>query len=306
MLLLNPTVAMPSAKCNQHWTSAAKLGNFPRHRFGWAQEGKHGGDAMASMTVQRSENFRIGKVFGDTFSVIGRNLGLWVGLAVLFSALPTLILQFLILQPMLGVALTDPNVAMTDPGMVAKTATVSMASGLVFLVLSALLQSSLIRATIEDLNGKRPSMGDCIGTAVSVLLPAIGLSLLIGIGVGIGFVLLIVPGIILLLRWCVAVPVLVQERQGVLGSMGRSAALTKGSRWALLGLFLILIVAAIVIQWVAGLIVLAVGATLGLVLSSLVQSVVSMVVSTASAVSYVELRQVKEGTSISELAEIFS
>ena len=51
---------------------------------------------MASMTVQRSEKFRIGKVFSDTFSVIGRNLGLWIGLALLFSALPTLILQFLI------------------------------------------------------------------------------------------------------------------------------------------------------------------------------------------------------------------
>jgi len=261
---------------------------------------------MASMTVQRSENFRIGKVFGDTFSVVGRKLDLWIGLAALFSALPTLILQFLILQPMLGAALTDPNMAMTDPGMVWKTATVSMASGLVFLVLSALLQSSLIRATIEDLNGKRPSMGDCIGTAVSVLLPALGMSLLIGIGVGIGFILLIVPGIILLLRWCVAVPVLVQERQGVFGSMGRSAALTKGSRWALLGLFVILIVAAIIIQWVAGIVVLALGATVGLVLSALVQGVVSMLVSTATAVSYVELRQVKEGTSVAELAEIFS
>ena len=41
-------------------------------------------------------------------------------------------------------------------------------------------------------------------------------------------------------------------------------------------------------------------------LSALVQGVVSMVVSTATAVSYVELRQVKEGTSVSELAEIFS
>jgi hypothetical protein len=261
---------------------------------------------MASTAVQRSENFRIGKVFGDTFSVIGRNLGLWIGLALIFSALPSLILQFLIIQPMIGSALTDPNAVMGDPNFAWKTATVSLVTFLVFLVLSALLQSSLIRATIEDLNGKRPSTGDCIRTAVSVLLPAIGMGLLIGLGVGIGFMLIIVPGIILLLRWCVAVPVLVQERQGVLGSMGRSAALTKGNRWALLGLFIILIIAAIIIQWVAGIVVLAVGATVGLVLSALVQSVVSMVLSTATAVSYVELRQVKEGTSVSELAEIFS
>ena len=32
----------------------------------------------------------------------------------------------------------------------------------------------------------------------------------------------------------------------------------------------------------------------------------SMVISVAAAVSYVELRQVKEGTSVDELAEIFS
>ena len=42
------------------------------------------------------------------------------------------------------------------------------------------------------------------------------------------------------------------------------------------------------------------------VLAALVQTVVSMVVSVATAGSYVELRQVKEGTSVEELAKIFS
>jgi hypothetical protein len=37
-----------------------------------------------------------------------------------------------------------------------------------------------------------------------------------------------------------------------------------------------------------------------------VQTVVSMMLSIATAVSYVELRQAKEGASIDELAEIFS
>ena len=40
--------------------------------------------------------------------------------------------------------------------------------------------------------------------------------------------------------------------------------------------------------------------------AALVQAVVSMVLSVATAVSYVELRQVKEGTSVDELAQIFS
>lgn len=46
--------------------------------------------------------------------------------------------------------------------------------------------------------------------------------------------------------------------------------------------------------------------TTALILDALVRSVVSVVTSVATAVSYVELRQVKEGTSVDELAEIFS
>ena len=42
------------------------------------------------------------------------------------------------------------------------------------------------------------------------------------------------------------------------------------------------------------------------IVAALVQSVMSMLLSVAAAVSYVELRQVKEGTSVDELAEIIS
>ncbi|SJM30063.1 conserved hypothetical protein [Mesorhizobium delmotii] len=45
---------------------------------------------------------------------------------------------------------------------------------------------------------------------------------------------------------------------------------------------------------------------MGAVVDALVTSVTSMVMSIATAVSYVELRQVREGTSVDELAEIFS
>jgi hypothetical protein len=48
------------------------------------------------------------------------------------------------------------------------------------------------------------------------------------------------------------------------------------------------------------------GAITGLVLVSFVQALLSTVISTAAAVSYVELRQVREGASVAELAEIFS
>jgi len=103
-----------------------------------------------------------------------------------------------------------------------------------------------------------------------------------------------------------AVPVLIQERRGVFGSMSRSRALTKGSRWSLFGLFLILIIIAMIIQWGMLLVLVLFGGIIAEIGAALVQTVVSMMLSIATAVSYVELRQAKEGASIDELAEIFS
>ncbi|MES0008897.1 hypothetical protein NKK52_06490 [Mesorhizobium sp. C277A] len=48
------------------------------------------------------------------------------------------------------------------------------------------------------------------------------------------------------------------------------------------------------------------GLTLGFLLNALVDTAQGLVVSIAIVVMYVELRQLKEGTSIDDLAEIFS
>jgi hypothetical protein len=98
----------------------------------------------------------------------------------------------------------------------------------------------------------------------------------------------------------------VQERLGVLGSMARSAVLTNGSKWALFGLFVILVIVLIVIQLaLASLFAMSTG-WLGIIVQTLVSSLATMIMSIAIAVSYVELRLVKEGTSVTDLAKIFA
>ncbi|RWH79235.1 MAG: hypothetical protein EOQ86_15210 [Mesorhizobium sp.] len=260
---------------------------------------------MSSVTLERPDKFRIGRVFNDSFAVIGRNAVLCLGLAALFSGLPTLVFQLWALRQDLAVPF-DPS-TFGEQNLVFGYTAVTMGVGLGSYILSLLLQASLVRATIEDLNGKQPSFGDCVAKAVSFLLPTFAIALLVGLGVVLGLMLLIVPGIMLALRWSVAVPALVQERLGVFGSMARSRDLTKGSRWALFGLFIILIIIAIAIELALGTATdLFGGGVVGAVLGALVTSVTSMAMSIATAVSYVELRQVREGTSVDELAEIFS
>ena len=81
-----------------------------------------------------------------------------------------------------------------------------------------------------------------------------GPSILAGIGVTIGFVLLIVPGFILLTFWCLIVPFIVIGGSGVFESFGNSWRTVRGYAWRVFGtyvlVFLILIAFAIVLGFV--------------------------------------------------------
>lgn len=260
---------------------------------------------MTSTTLFRPEKFQIGRVFNTSFAVIGRNAGLCLGLAALFSALPTLILDLWAKTHTGNLEGGDPA-ASAEPEVILSGSVVIVGFGLLYFILSLLLQSALVRATIEDLNGKKPSFADCVSIAIRCLLPTLGIGLLVGLGVGFASMALLVPGILLWLGWCVSVPVLVQERLGVFGSMARSRALAKGSRWSLLGLFVILFLFIIAVELALGTVLLLFGGIVATVLNALGSAIISTVLSIATAVSYVELRQVKEGTGVNELAEIFS
>src|SRR3546814_19979116 len=56
--------------------------------------------------------------------------------------------------------------------------------------------------------------------------------------------------------WAVVAPALVEERTGVFGAFGRRRELTKGARWKVFGLELILLVAMWIVTLVFGLLIL--------------------------------------------------
>lgn len=69
---------------------------------------------------------------------------------------------------------------------------------------------------------------------------AFGFNFLTGIGILVGLVLLIVPGIMLFTRWAVGLPALLRENLTAWQAMERSSALTEGNRWRILGLGLLI------------------------------------------------------------------
>ena len=62
----------------------------------------------------------------------------------------------------------------------------------------------------------------------------VALSILTGVGVGLGFLAFIVPGVLLAIRWALAAPVVMLEGLGARAAMKRSRELVRGHRWAVL------------------------------------------------------------------------
>jgi hypothetical protein len=117
------------------------------------------------------------------------------------------------------------------------------------------VQAALIKA-VQDVRDGRVDLdlSQTVRAAGPFILPVIGASILAGIGVTIGFVLLIVPGFILLTFWCLIVPFIVVGGSGVFASFGKSWRTVRGYAWRVFGtyvlVFLILIAFAIVLGFI--------------------------------------------------------
>ena len=132
--------------------------------------------------------------------------------------------------------------------------------GLIYFVASILatlyIQGVLARI-VQDVreDGKVDwSVGELLKSINPKLLPLLGLTIVLSILISIGLVLFIIPGIILALIWFVAVPVLIIEDKGVFDSMSRSGELTKGNRWRIFGLMLVVYIGVFVVFIIAALI----------------------------------------------------
>ncbi len=177
-------------------------------------------------TVRR---LQIGAVIGDAWGVFARNWAVVGGLAMLLAFLPTF-----------GFGLLRVTGVVADPGTDAMAA-MRGAPGevIVTTVTGVLLQGALLAVCLEDLAGRSADMGDAFARAGRHFWRLLGLSILINLGVALGLVLLIVPGVLLYLRWMAAPAAQIAESAGMSESMARSVELTHGNRWVLFGLTMI-------------------------------------------------------------------
>ena len=256
-------------------------------------------------TVAPQDSIDMGRVISRGIDALFKNAVPFLTVSLLLAGLPTLLMQWWMLNSLGGIA-GDPD-TFASGGFWGMTA----ASLVVTTVSAALAQGIITRSTILYLGGRPIDIGQSVGAAFGLVLPIVGLSLLVTIIVGIGLVLLVVPGVILALMFCVAVPALVEERRGVFASLFRSKELTSGSKPLIFVLMIFYVLFLWGVSFGFGMIAGAGALTTGnLVLAGAGEAVAATITSAVGATMlsslYIELRTMKEGTTPDLMAEIFS
>ena len=190
---------------------------------------------------------------------------------------------------------------------------VNLASSLLTVIASAAIAGGVMHGAMRRLNGQDVSLGQIFAAALRYFLPLVAIGLIKAIAEGLGIILFIIPGLLLMAAWSVAAPARVAEGSNSGGALSRSRDLTRGSRWPIFGLGVILTVATIMVSGVVSSASMMTGFTLALtparigflIIGVLVSVVKAVMGSVGAAVVYSELRRVKEGVGVEQLAAIF-
>jgi hypothetical protein len=206
----------------------------------------------------------LGEVLSKTFELYRRDFAkyfiLFAVVGVIIGVVTTLARQAFVL-PTLPSNPTPQQVTNWFPGFIGALFLLIAVISIVTVIFAPIAQGSAIKLASEQIEKGNANIGASVRFAVSKLLWIWALSIVVGIIVVLGFIALIVPGIILSIMFCLAFPVLLIENKGVLESMGRSRVLVS-HRW--LKTFAIFLVLGIVII-IASAIVSAISGPLGVV-----------------------------------------
>jgi hypothetical protein len=236
-------------------------------------------------------DFRVGSVLTRTAKILSQHFLIFF-LIGLVANLPSLLLGY-----------GGGSVGASPTG---QNAVLLIVGGVLSFVLSMISQAVMVHAAFQAMRMRPVSLGESMKVGLSRVFAVILLALLMGILGGLAALLLIVPALIVMTMWFVSTPACVVERTGPWTSMKRSAALTKGHRWKVFGLLLLLILVSLIVAGLLQLVLMQVGSTILVLLGTLLWGALwTAFYSIAVVTTYHDLRVAKEGIDIEQIAAVF-
>jgi hypothetical protein len=238
---------------------------------------------MTATTAGGGSEWGVGSVIGTAGSTLFGHFVPFVGTA-LVASLPGLVINLL-----------------TDEVWV---------KSIIDLIIGQIVTVTLIYGTVQALRGRGVTIGESLSEGWKRLGAAILVAIVMALGIGVGMVLLIVPGLILATMWAVAIPSATIERTDVGASLSRSSALTRGRRWRVFGALLVAglisVAAGAIIGGIGGAVIMTgVGPGVLKIAVWIVTSMTQAFSACVTATLYYFLRREKEGVDINQIASVF-
>ncbi len=274
--------------------------------------------------------FRVGQVIVRSFSVFFSNILSFVPLTVVVAIPPIVFFMLaassfdfaLIMQAAESENLTEGQ----EEALMGQAAQLAWIAPIGFLLLigaSFWLSAGVTYGVVSSLRGRLAGSVEIVVQSLRsvptlLLLTLIGALAMIPIALialipFLGFFVILGLGIWLFAMFWVTVPSVVVESIGPIAGLKRSAALTKGYRWHILGIILIWgvlsqvlgILFNVVMQLVLASVSVEIAIPLAIILFGLFEAVLFGLAASLAAVGYHDLRITKEGLGTEQLAQVF-
>jgi len=174
--------------------------------------------------------------------------------------------------------------------LIASAPALELVAALIALVAITLFTGMVVELVADVQDGRRDAtVAQLLGAVTPVFGRLILVGLVAGVGIVIGFVAIIVPGLILITVWSVIAPVVVLERPPGLRALRRSRELVRGHGWQVFGVILVLVVGINVLADAIEVIGDSAGTGAGIVVTVIVQILTAPLAALAASVLYFEL-----------------
>jgi hypothetical protein len=208
--------------------------------------------------------------------------------AVIRKVLDIYVDQASVLMPAAAVVFLFSGILSTV--LIAASAGLALIATLIGVIATTLFTGMVVELVADIQDGRRDATpGQLLKAAAPVFGSLVLVAVVAGVGIVIGFILIIVPGLILLTVWSVAAPVVVLERPPGLGALRRSRELVRGSGWQVFGVIFVLGVAVSILGGIVEIAADSAGAGVGLVARVVIGVLTAPLSALAAAVLYFDL-----------------
>lgn len=198
--------------------------------------------------------------------------------------------QASVLMPAAAVVFVITGV-LTDLIISSKSAGLALLVLIIDLIATTLFTGMVVELVADVQDGRRDASATQLLRAVA---PVLGELILVGIVTGvleaIGFVLILIPGLILMTIWSVVAPVVVIEHPGGLRALGRSRALVRGNGWQVFSVIIVLVLGVVILSGLLDTLAEHASSDVGLVVRVVIGVLTAPISSLAAAVLYFELK----------------